>query len=98
MKSPDENLDRLFALAQSEEPHIGGNAPPVFCRRLVQHWLTSTAEANGHGSWNRSIRYGLAFASVAMVASIAFNVLVWRQANSVEELAAEAVVWLALPE
>lgn len=98
MNLPDPNLDKLFAMARSDEPDRVAEAPAMFCRRVVQRWLSATTEANGRASWNRSIRYGFAFASVAMVASIALNFHVWRQADSFEQLAAEAVVWLALPK
>jgi hypothetical protein len=98
MNSPNPNLDKLFAMARPDEPDRLVEAPPMFCRRVVQRWLSATAEGNGGASWNRSIRYGFAFASVAMVASIALNFQVWRQADCLEQLAAEAVVWLALPK
>jgi sugar phosphate permease len=98
MNSRKPNLDKLFAMARSDEPGRGFEAPPMFCCRVVRRWLSATTDGNGGASWNRSIRYGLAFASVAMVVSIALNFHVWRQADSLEQLAAEAVVWLALPK
>lgn len=98
MNSQKPNLDKLFAMARSDEPDRVLEAPPMFCRRVVRRWLSATTEGNGGASWNRSIRYGLAFAGVAMVASITLNLHVWRQADSLEQLAAEAVVWLALPK
>lgn len=96
MNSLDPKLDKLFALAGTvpeDRPHA---SPPGFAKRVVRTWLVNQGQYHG-GSWNRVARIGLALAGAAAVVSVAINSRIWHGSLSPEEIAAESVVWFALP-
>ncbi|MCX8107556.1 MAG: hypothetical protein N3G20_01995 [Verrucomicrobiae bacterium] len=99
MNPLDDRLDKLFSIAGADTCDGNLQVPSGFAERVVKKWLETACPRPSNGaSWDRVARVGLAFAGVVMLASIALNHRIWLHSDVPEQIAAESVIWLALPK
>ncbi len=73
MKRPQDNLERLLALARQAAPTSEAMPPPHWQTRVLAHWHPANAQGELWSFVHAKVRGGFVFATVLMFACILWS-------------------------